>query len=372
MNPINKLHSLGQSIWFDNIERRILINGELATLVKNGKIRGVTSNPSIFNNAISKSKDYDEAIIPLAKVGKSKVEIYETLVIKDIQAACDLFTPLFKETKRADGYVSLEVSPYLANDTEGTIEDARRLWGLVDRPNLMIKIPATIHGLPAVTQAITDGINVNVTLIFSIERYQGVMDAYLTGLEKRLEAGEPIDTVSSVASFFVSRIDTKIDGLIQDLVDEGSLSIVRGKDLFGKIAVANAKLAYASYKEVFNGERFSKQKAKGGRIQKALWASTSAKNPDFPDTKYVDELIGPDTINTIPPKTLDAFEDHGTAKLTLERDIPAAQSALDDLASIGILLAEATRDLEEQGVNSFADAYTTLLESVEKRRLAVN
>jgi transaldolase len=371
MNPIHELHKLGQSVWFDNIERRILENGELASMVENGIIRGVTSNPSIFNNAISNSKDYDGAIIPLAKGGNNKVEIYEALVIEDIQAACDLFAPLFQKTKGEDGYVSLEVSPYLADNTKGTIDDARRLWGLVDRPNLMIKIPATIKGLPAVTQVIADGINVNVTLIFSIERYQKVMDAYLTGLERRLESGETIGAVTSVSSFFVSRIDTKIDGWIQEQITDGRLTTDQGNVLFGKIAVASAKLAYVKYKEVFHGERFGRLKEKGGRIQKALWASTSAKNPEYPDTKYVDDLIGPDTINTIPPNTLDAFGDHGTAKLTLEEDVPAAQSSLDYLASIGISLAKATKDLEKQGVQSFADAYSALLESVEKRRLAV-
>jgi transaldolase len=371
MNPINQLHSLGQSVWYDNIERRILRNGELAGIVENGKIRGVTSNPSIFNNAISKSNDYDEAVIHLAKAGKNKVEIYEALVIEDIQTACDLFITLYKDSMGGDGFVSLEVSPYLANNTKGTIEDARRLWKLVDRPNLMIKIPATINGLPAITQAIADGININVTLIFSIERYQEVMEAYLAGLETRLDAGYPIDHVSSVASFFVSRIDSNVDRRLQALVDEGKLLLTRARELQGKIAVANAKLAYVSYKGVFQGERFSKLKAKGGRVQRALWASTSTKDQNYTDTKYVDELIGPDTINTIPPKTLKAFEDHGIAKFTLEEAVPAAQSAMDDLAFTGISLAEVTKELEEQGVKSFTDAYTSLLESVEKRRLAV-
>ena len=326
MNSIEKLHSLGQSIWYDNIERQLLIGGEMAAMIDRGEIRGVTSNPSIFNNAIAKSNDYDDALEPLAKEGASKDKIYEALAVKDICDACDLFRPLYDESEGGDGFVSLEVSPYLAHDTQATVKDAARLWKLVDRPNLMIKIPGTREGLPAITQSIAAGINVNVTLIFSVERYEKVMEAYLYGLDQRLDAGQPINHVASVASFFISRIDSNIDSRLE------SLGGHRAKELQGKIAVANAKLAYARHKEIFAGERWNQLQSAGGNIQRALWASTSTKNPSYPDTKYVDELIGPNTVNTVPPKTLIAFQDHGTAELTLEADLEAAQAAMDELA----------------------------------------
>ena len=369
-NPIENLHSLGQSIWYDNIERRLLRDGELSGMITRGEIRGVTSNPSIFNSAIANSSDYDDDLIPLAKAGKNKEDIYEALAITDIQAACDLFHPLYDETLGGDGYVSLEVSPYLANDTAGTLEDARRLWALVDRSNLMIKIPATKEGLPAITDAIADGINVNVTLIFSIGRYEEVMAAYMSGLEKRLAVGSPIDHIASVASFFVSRIDTKVDRQIQSLVDNGEIPSSHADDLFGKIAVANAKLAYELHKKVFVSERWKNMESQGGRVQRALWASTSTKNLNYPDTKYVDELIGPNTINTVPPKTLVAFADHGTAKLTLETGIEEARTSMENLEQAGISIERVTQELEDDGVKSFAMAFTSLLESVEKRRVA--
>jgi transaldolase len=370
MKPITKLHHLGQSVWYDNIERRLLKDGTLARMINEGVIKGVTSNPSIFNNAISNSTDYDDALVPLAKAGKTTQEIYEALAVSDIQAACDLFLPLYDETQGGDGYVSLEVSPYLADGTNETLADARRLWALVDRPNLMVKIPATQAGLPAITQAIAEGINVNVTLIFSIDRYRDVMEAYLVGLEARLYAGEPIDQIASVASFFVSRIDSNVDQRLDDLVNHGKVLLAHARETKGKVAIANAKLAFALHKEIFNTERFAKLKAKGGRIQRPLWASTSTKDPAYPDTKYVDELIAPGTVNTIPPKTLEAFSDHGNPTLTLEADLDDARKVLEELPFVGISLAEVTQELEIQGVKSFSDAFTTLLDSVETRRLA--
>lgn len=364
MNPIEKLHALGQSIWYDNIERRLLQNGELAAMIARGEIRGVTSNPSIFHNAIAKSSDYDAALLPLAKAGATKEEIYETLAVEDIQAACDFFRPLYDETAGGDGYVSLEVSPYLANDTDGTAADAVRLWSWVNCPNLMIKIPATKEGLPAITQSIAAGININVTLIFSIQRYEEVMQAYLAGLEQRLSVGQSISKVASVASFFVSRIDSNIDNQLEAIGSQEALA------LRGQIAVANAKLAYAAHKKAFSGQRWEKLLAAGGYAQRPLWASTSTKDPAYPDTKYVDGLIGPNTVNTVPPATLAAFADHGTAELTLEADLAAAQAAMDQLAVLGISMAEATQTLEDQGVTAFANAFTALLDSVEKRRIA--
>jgi len=362
MNAIDQLHALGQSLWYDNIERRLLQNGELAAMIERGEIRGVTSNPSIFNNAIAKSDDYQAALLPLAKKGASKEEIYEALAVADIQAACDLFRPLYDETRGGDGYVSLEVSPYLAHDSEATRREAARLWGLVARPNLMVKIPATREGLPAIRESIASGININVTLIFAIRRYEEVMEAYLAGLEQRLAAGLSIARVASVASFFVSRIDSNVDQRLESLGGE------RAAALQGKIAVANARLAYALHKEIFAGARWERLRAAGGRVQRALWASTSTKNPAYPDTRYVDELIGPQTVNTAPPQTLAAFRDHGKAALTLATGLEAARADMAALAALGISLDEVTDELEEQGVQAFAQAFTALLATVEERR----
>ena len=359
-NAINELHNLGQSIWYDNIERRLLENGALAKMISDGEIRGITSNPSIFHNAIAKSSDYDAALAPLAKAGKRSMEIYESLAIADIRFAADLFQPLFGASGGLDGYVSLEVSPFLAHDSEKTAAEAARLWSEVDRPNLMIKIPATEAGLPAIRQSIAAGLNVNVTLIFSVERYAQVMDAYLSGLEDRLAAGRPVDHIASVASFFVSRIDSKVDEWLKAHGD---------KRLAGKMAIANAKLAYARFKEIFGSERFARLARHGARVQRPLWASTSTKNPAYPDVLYIETLIGPHTVNTVPPKTLDAFRDHGRAALTLETGVDEARQVFADFEALGLSFGEATDQLEEEGVKAFADAFTALLEAVEKRRL---
>lgn len=364
MNPIARLHALGQSLWYDNIERRLLQNGELMTMIREGEIRGVTSNPSIFMNAIVNSADYDADLLPLARQGLGREAIYEALAIADIQAACDLFLPLYEETSGGDGYVSLEVSPYLAHDTEATCREAARLWEQVNRPNLMIKIPATREGLPAIRRTLAAGINVNVTLIFSIARYESVMDAYLAALEDRLAAGEDLVRVASVASFFVSRIDTKVDARLEAIGTAEALA------LRGRIAIANARLAYARHKEVFSGPRWEKLRAAGARLQRPLWASTSTKNPAYPDTMYVDELIGPETVNTVPPHTLDAFRDHGKAELTLTRDVERARRDIEALEAVGISLADVTQELEDEGVQKFADAFTSLLNAVEQRASA--
>ena len=370
MNAIQKLHEMGQSLWYDNIQRRLLENGELAEMIRRGDIRGVTSNPSIFHNAISKSTDYDSSLVPMAWAGWNAEEIFYQLAIEDIRAAADLFLPLYKETRGGDGYVSLEVSPYLANDTQGTLNEAKRLWSEVDRPNLMIKIPATKAGLPAIAEAIAAGINVNVTLIFALERYAEVMDSYLRGLEKRSGQGAPIDNIASVASFFVSRVDSKIDARLQELVREEGQGAAQAADLGGKAAIANARLAYAQFLEIFGSQRFAVLKAQGAKVQRPLWASTSTKNPSYRDVMYVEELIGPDTVNTVPPQTLDAFREHGEARVSLGDDADAAQKALDDLRALGISMEEITRQLEEEGVKAFSDAFTALLQSVEERRAA--
>jgi len=370
MNATLQLLEAGQSVWYDNIQRSLLKNGELAGMVERGEIRGVTSNPTIFMNAITKSQDYDESLLPLAASSLTAEEIFFVLAIEDIQAATDLFMPLYQQSGGGDGYVSLEVSPYLANDTAATLAQAKQLWQRVDRPNLMIKIPATKAGLPAITDAIAAGINVNVTLIFSLQRYAEVMDAYMKGLERRVAEGLPIGSIASVASFFVSRVDTKIDPRLQEIIPTGGQQARDAKALLGKAAIANARLAYADFKKAFASERFLKLKAKGARVQRPLWASTSTKNPDYRDVMYVEELVGPDTVNTVPPQTLVAFLEHGQVRLSLEEDLEGARQTLAELEKLGILMKTVTSELEEQGVKSFSDAFTVLLEAVDKRRQA--
>ena len=408
MNTAQQLHEAGQSIWYDNIQRGLLPGaggekGELAGMIERGEIRGVTSNPTIFMNAITRSRDYDAGLVPLALAGRGAEEIFWELAIEDIQAAADLFRPMYEETAGGDGYVSLEVSPFLAHDAERTLAAAKWIWKRVGRPNLMVKIPATEAGLPAITGAIAAGINVNVTLIFSNERYAAVIAAYLQGLEERAAAGLPIDRVASVASFFVSRVDTKIDGRLQSLMSEANARVQKAEDLLGKAAaanpraahdaytqsvmsdqalvlragalggkaaIANARLAYAACKVVFGGERFAALQAQGARSQRPLWASTGAKNPAYRDVVYVEELVGPDTVNTVPPATLAAFLDHGIVRPgSLEECLGDAANALSGLESLGISLAEVTAELEQEGVKAFADAFTELLTAVEARRL---
>jgi len=356
---IEELTQLGQSLWYDNIERRLLDNGELEAMIRRGDIRGVTSNPSIFHNAIAKSNDYDSALTPLAWAGWDAEQIFWKLAIEDIQKACDLFLPLYDETKASDGYVSIEVSPFLAHDTEKTSVQAKTLWARVNRPNLMIKIPATPEGIPAIRKTIANGINVNVTLIFSLRRYREVMDAYLSGLEDRLAEGEPIDYIASVASFFISRVDSKVDALLPKL-----------SSLRGQAAIVNARLAYEAFSEVFSGERWEGLYPKGARLQRPLWASTSTKNPRYPDTAYVNTLIGPHTVNTVPPQTLEAFRDHGVAKETISLHKERVHALFGELEEEGISMEVVTQELEDEGVKAFADSFSALLETLEERRAA--
>ncbi len=356
-SPIQKLTSLGQSLWLDNIQRNQLENGELKAMIEQGDIRGMTSNPSIFNNAIAKTKDYDAALKSLAWAGWDAEKIFWQLAIEDIRAACDLFQPLYEETNGADGFVSLEVSPDIADDTDATVAQVEQLWARVRRPNLMVKIPATEAGIPAIRKAISVGINVNVTLIFSLKRYAEVMEAYLSGLEDHLAAGHSIHHIASVASFFVSRVDSKIDPQLPD--DSG---------LKGKAAIANAKLAYDEFQKVFSTRRWENLKVKGARVQRPLWASTSTKNPDYPDTLYVDSLIGPETVNTVPPATLEAFRDHGVAKVTITQGVEEAQETIKQIEERGILMDTVTRELEAEGVKAFADAFSQLLKTIDDRR----
>jgi transaldolase / glucose-6-phosphate isomerase len=359
MNPIQKLTQLGQSLWYDNIQRKLLDSGELKAMIQRGDIRGVTSNPSIFNAAIAKSTDYDAALQSLAWAGWDAEKIFWQLAIEDIRSACEAFQPLYEETNGGDGYVSIEVSPDLAHDTDKTTAQAEQLWVRVARPNLMVKIPATPQGIPAIRKAIAAGLNINITLIFSLARYAEVMDAYLSGLEDRAAAGHPINHIASVASFFVSRVDSKIDAKLPE-----------DSPLRGKAAIANAKLAYDEFQKVFSSRRWENLKVKGARVQRPLWASTSTKNPAYPDTIYVDNLIGPETVNTLPPQTLDAFKNHGVAEVTITRGLEEAQSDLDKLKAAGISMEQVTQELEDEGVKAFVDAFSQLLGTIEKRRVA--
>jgi len=346
----------------------MLENGELKRLIEGGELKGMTSNPSIFNQAIAKSNDYDAALKSMAWAGYISERILDELIIEDIRAGADLFLPLYKKTNRADGYVSIEVRPEYANNTAKTWKEAKRLWELVNRPNTMIKIPATKEGLPAVRQAIADGLNVNITLIFSIARYLEVMDAYLSGLEQRLEKGLPVDQIASVASFFVSRIDSKVDKQLESIVKREGEDAGKAASLMGKAAIANAKLAYAEFRKVFNSERFNRLKAKGAKVQRPLWASTSTKNPAYPDTLYVDELVGPDTVNTVPQVTLDAFRAHGEPGMNIEKSPEAAKQTFESLEALGISIDRVTEELELEGVAAFADAFNALSQTVEERR----
>lgn len=364
MPELSELARYGQSIWFDFIRRSLITSGQLQQLVDRG-IRGVTSNPAIFAKAIAGSADYDDDIQRLIKADKSVEAIYEDLAIKDIQMATDVLASVYKATGGGDGYVSLEVSPFLANDAEQTISEARRLFEAVGRPNVMIKIPATQAGLPAITAAIAAGVNVNVTLIFSLENYRQVAEAYIAGLEQLARTGPSaagghgVDRVASVASFFISRVDSAVDKL---------LSAAGNRDLLGKIAVANSKLAYAHFHDVVASPRWQALAAKGARPQRVLWASTSTKNPDYPDTLYVDELIGADTVNTLPPATLDDFLDHGHAAETLSRGLDEAKTQIARLAELEIDLDAVTDQLQEDGVAAFAKPFEELLQSISAKR----
>lgn len=367
-NPFVELLEVGQSLWYDNIQRSLLMNGELDGLIKRGEIRGVTSNPSIFEKAMAHSQDYDQELIELANRGLSAEQIYEHLAITDIQAAADLFQGVYADTQGLDGYVSLEVNPELARETEATVNEAVRLWKKVNRPNLMVKIPATKQGLPAISQAIAAGVNVNITLIFSLQRYAQVIDAFLKGLEQRLERGEDINDLASVASFFVSRVDTKVDRRLEEILRREGPGAEQAAVLMGRAAVANAKLAYQQFLDIFEGERFAKFGENGVRPQRPLWASTSTKNPRYSDIKYVEELIGPQTVNTLPPNTLDAFREHGNVAATLQTGVEQAQTELDALESLGVSMEVVTQELEAEGVEAFANSFRSLLAVVEERR----
>jgi transaldolase/glucose-6-phosphate isomerase len=366
-NQILRAYELGQSFWLDYIRRDLLDSGELERLIEAGEIRGITSNPSIFKQAIGESDLYLDAMRPMAHAGWSAERIFETLAIEDIRAAADLLLPHYEGTDGRDGFVSIEVNPDLAFDTEKTLEEARRLWESVSRPNLMVKIPATQAGVPAIQEAIFEGINVNITLIFSLERYSEVMEAYVEGLDRRVASGQPVERVASVASFFVSRVDSAVDSQLEVIIRGEGSGAERAHALLGTAAIANAKLAYAQFKMVFEGERFDQLREVGARLQRPLWASTSTKNPDYSDVLYIEELIGQHTVNTVPPKTLKAFREHGVAQARLEAGLSDSIAQLQALEALGVSLDEVTSDLERDGVRAFAEAYASLIETVGER-----
>ena len=366
-NPLVQLAKVGQSVWFDQMERKLLTSGKLKKMIDEDDLRGLTSNPTIFEKAIGGSEDYDGQLRMLASQGKSREEIYDELVIEDIGNAADVFLPVYKKTQDEDGYVSLEVSPLLASDTAKTVAEAKRLFTRVARPNVMIKIPATPEGIPAIEQAIATGINVNITLIFSNDVYAQVMEAYLRGLEKRAAQGLPIGHIASVASFFVSRIDTLADKQIEAKL-QGDPSL---EQLLGKIAISNAKLAYQKFKEVFESARFLKLRDLGARVQRPLWASTGTKNPKYSDVLYVESLIGPFTVNTLPPATFEAFKDHGKVRLTLEENVDEARRVLETFEAKGFSLEAITDKLTVDGVKSFNESFVQLMDTIEARRDAV-
>jgi transaldolase/glucose-6-phosphate isomerase len=366
-NPLLKLQSFGQSIWLDYLRRGMIDSGEMERLIREDGLRGNTSNPSIFQKSIVGSHDYDGAIRALALEGKSVDEIYQALTVEDVRRTADLYRELYDASDGRHGFVSLEVNPHLARDTEGTMKEARRLWKAVDRPNVFIKVPATKEGLPAIRRLIAEGINVNVTLLFGLPRYREVAESYIAGIEDRIERGEPVDRIASVASFFLSRIDVLVDPVLEKILDAGGPRSETAAELRGRVAVASAKIAYRTYKEVFKGDRFGKLAATGVRAQRVLWASTSTKNPAYSDVKYVEALIGPETINTVPTETLNAYRDHGDPAPRLEEGADAAAGVLDRLADLDVDIDKVTQQLEDEGIEKFNGPYDSLLETLKKK-----
>jgi len=362
----------GQSVWQDDIARGMLASGFLKKMVEETGVRGVTSNPTIFEKAIAAGSDYDEQIASLLSEGKSALEIFEAVEVDDIRNACDVLRPVYDESDGADGFVSIEVSPDAARDADSTREQVRRLWDVVDRPNLMVKIPGTKECFPVIYEMLAEGKNINITLLFSIDAYRAVANAYIEALEKRLARGEDIHNIASVASFFVSRVDTLVDKHLDEKIaaaddaDKAGLGALRGT-----IAVANARLAYAAFLELFSGPRWDKLAAAGARAQRPLWASTGTKNPAYSDTLYVDTLIGPNTVNTMPGKTMDAFIDHGTVARTVDADFEAAWNKIAALHAAGIDIKSVTDQLEEEGIASFITSFESLLAGVESKRASL-
>ena len=369
-NPLLRLEALGQSIWLDFLSRGMLVSGELVSLIQEDGVSGVTSNPTIFEKAIAQSSDYDAAIRTLSRKGLSVPEIYEELVVEDIRMTADLLRPVYDRRDGGDGFVSLEVSPHLAHDSAGTLIEARRLWSRVDRPNLFIKVPGTWEGLAAIRQLAAEGINVNVTLLFGLPRYRAVAEAYLDGLAERASRGLPLERVASVASFFLSRIDVLIDPQLEKIARGGGTKARDAASLVGESAIACARVAREMYREILAGDRYTVLAARGARPQRLLWASTGTKNPAFSDVKYLEALIGPESVNTAPLETLVAYRDHGQPAPLLEQGLPEAQRVLERLAGLGIDLGAVAQQLEDEGVEKFARPFDSLMQSLEQKRTA--
>jgi transaldolase len=367
-NPLIELSTQGQSIWYDNISRGLITSGDLQRLLDESVV-GITSNPTIFEKAIVDSSDYDDALRQMAKETTEPWQVYQTLALEDIAHAADMLRPIYARTDALDGYVSIEVSPTLAHDTEATMKEARQLWSALNRPNIMVKVPATPEGIPAIRTLLSEGININITMLFALDNYRQVADAYLTAFEDRVARGEDIKRIASVASIFVSRIDTAVDKLLEEKIaatqDSAEQEELRG--LLGKAAIANAKASYRIYQEIFQGERFEALRRKGARPQRLLWASTSTKNPAYRDVLYVESLIGPDTVDTMPPQTIVAFKDHGHVSPTLVQDLDHAQQVLDHLETKGINMDGVMQKLQDDGVAAFAKSYETLLGAIKKK-----
>ncbi len=366
-NPLKQLENLGQSIWLDYIRRDLITSGELLHLIEDDGLRGMTSNPAIFEKAIAGSNLYDAEIQKMALGGKDVNQIYEAISQADVQSAADVFRPLYEKTSGKDGYVSLEVNPHLAHKAKGTIQEGQQLWSLLNRPNVFIKVPATTEGLVAIRQLISDGINVNVTLLFGLPRYQEVAEAYIKGLETRVAKRKPIDQITSVASFFLSRIDTLVDPLLEKQKEAEGSKKKMAKEAHGEVAIASARLAYQIYKEIFGSERFKKLEEKGANAQRLLWASTSNKNPNYSDVKYIEALIGKNTVNTVPPLTIDAYREHGKPKLTIETDIEKADRVMISLPKLGIDINQITQQLEDEGVKKFNEPFDKLMEALVQK-----
>ena len=372
-NPLLQLKALGQSVWYDTVDRAQLDSGLFKRMLDEDGVVGVTSNPTIFQKSISQGDAYDEQITQLVREGKSTSDIYEALAIRDIRTVADMLFPIYEKANRQDGFVSLEVSPDLAHDTEATLNEARRFWKLVDRPNLMIKIPATPEGLPAVRQSLLEGININITLIFSIEDYRNVTDAFVSALEERNAEGKDISHIASVASFFVSRVDTLVDQMLEEKVKASTDSTEQQKlkSLEGKAAIANARLVYQEFKNIFHSPRFETLKHSGAHVQRPLWASTSTKNPAYRDVLYAEELIGSHTVDTMPLETIENFRDHGKVRLSVEDDIQSAKNVLAELEKIGIHYDQVTQQLQDEGVKKFADSFHELFKGIESKKQSI-
>ena len=366
-NPLLSIQQFGQSIWLDFIDRGMIMSGELKKLIDEDGIRGVTSNPKIFKDAIAGGDAYDDGIRELARKNKSTEEIYQTLVVDDIRRTADLFRPLYDSSDGQHGFVSLEVNPHLARDIDGTLEEARRLWFALDRPNVFIKVPATVEGSTCIQQLISEGININVTLLFGLPRYRKVAEAFIAGLEARVRKNLSLKRVASVASFFLSRIDVLIDPLLDKLIEAGGGQAEQARNLRGQIAIASAKQAYQIYKEIFKNQRFHSLERQGARSQRVLWASTGTKNPEYSDVKYVEALIGEETINTLPKKTMNAYRDHGDPEPRLEEDLKKAPEIFDALRELGLDINAQTKKLEDEGIRKFVEPYDSLMTILEEK-----